>query len=108
MIFSKNVYNFVFFTSITFSLITLLTPSIFYDKLGYFGQSVGVFLLIYIIYFISKKIITGDMAYVILLIGVLMLGISTINDMLLNNRIVETIYFADNGMIIFLLIEMYL
>ena len=105
--FSNKVYLTVFSMSVMISFVAFITPSVIYDRLGYLGQGAGVFLLMYILYYLSKKIITGEMTYVILLVGMLLLGISTINDILLNNRVVETIYFADNGMIIFLLIEMY-
>jgi PAS domain S-box-containing protein len=93
---------------IAFSAIVVFTPARFYTYTVNPYEVVTVALLIYSLYVLIVSLAHRNMEALVFLIGLLILGITTINDMLHVDEIIQTGFFAPFGFFAFILSQAFL
>mgnify|MGYP000872837034 CR=1 FL=1 len=91
--------------SIPFTIICLITNNTFYDRLSFLSQAILLFIVISILLFFMKKArkkegIISFMAFIVLIV-------TAINDILINNGMIYGRYGFQVGMFIFAFLETY-
>jgi serine phosphatase RsbU (regulator of sigma subunit) len=91
-----------------FTLITLVTPTVFFTKFLLYFQLNILLAAVYIIYVVVKALIRKKQSALILLIGFLILLITVVNDILYANRVIDTMLLTSFGFIIFIFSQSYM
>ncbi|MCY6354279.1 sensor domain-containing diguanylate cyclase [Clostridium sp. ZS2-4] len=90
-----------------FTVICLFTSSRIYDDLGIKSQVILVFILIYLLFFLIKKASKGNNKAQMSLLSFVILLITGVNDILVNDNMINNMYVFHIGMFIFALLEAY-
>ena len=106
--FSKRFLRLIEALGIAFSAIVVFTPARFYTYTVNPYEVVTVALLIYSLYVLIVSLAHRNMEALVFLVGLLILGITTINDMLHVDEIIQTGFFAPFGFFAFILSQAFL
>ncbi|MCY6484460.1 GGDEF domain-containing protein [Clostridium aestuarii] len=105
---SLKIVNVALAFGSVFTIICLTTSGEFYDRLGILGQIILLGIVIYLLKFLISEVKNGNIDAKISLAAFLILCITGINDIMLNNGTVSTIYVYQIGMFIFVFLEAYM
>jgi serine phosphatase RsbU (regulator of sigma subunit) len=100
--FSIKIRNAIRWIAVIYTLITLLTYISFYGQFLTLFQVITLLLLIYIGYFTVKIIRLKRTGSFLFMIGLLALGLATINDILHANETIQTFIAAPLGLLVFI------
>jgi PAS domain S-box-containing protein len=106
--FSKRFLHLIEVLGIIFSAIVVFTPARFYTYTVNPYEFVTIVLLIYSLYVIIVSLKHKNIEALFFLIGLFILGITTINDMLHIEEVIQTGYFAAFGFFFFILSQAFL
>lgn len=103
----KRIIKISVFFSGVFSIICVITNNIFYDKLGFLSQAILSIILFEILVFLIKKVREKEENSDMVLLAFIILMVTALNDILVNNGVLNTKYGAQIGMFIFILVQTY-
>ncbi|MCK5417060.1 MAG: PAS domain S-box protein [Desulfobacterales bacterium] len=106
--FSKRVLHVLEVLAIVFSCIVLFTSARFFSYTVNPYELITIFTIIYGLYIVIVSFLHKNIEALILLIGFVILGITTINDMLHVDQIIQTGFFAPFGLFVFILSHAFL
>jgi len=106
--FSKRVLRVLEVLAIVFSCIVLFTTARFYSYMVNPYEVITIFTIIYGLYIVLVSFLHKNIEALILLIGFVILGITTINDMLHVDQIIQTGHFTPFGLFVFILAHAFL
>lgn len=106
--FSKRMtYLAVLFGGV-FTGICLVTLNTFYDRIAIYGHICLLIIIFYLFIFLIRKSREGNKNGRISLLALLVLAITGINDILVNNGVISKLYIFQIGMFIFAFLESYM
>ena len=99
-----------FFNVITifFSIITLVSPPLFFTKTLIYYQTILLMFISYILYISIRTIINKRESAKTMLLGFLFFGMTIINDILHSNNVINTGFYAPYGFVIFIFSQSFL
>jgi PAS domain S-box-containing protein len=106
--FSKRFLRLIEVIAIVFVGIVVFTPARFYTYTVNPYEVITIMAIFYILYVIIVSLIDRNIEALIFLVGFLILGMTTINDMLHIDEIIQTGYFAPFGFFFFILCQAFL
>jgi len=106
--FSKRVLRILEALGIAFSCIVLFTSARFYSYTVNAYEVITIFTILYGLYIVFVSFLDKNIEALILLVGLVFLGITTINDMLHVDEIIQTGFFAPFGLFVFILSHAFL
>jgi len=106
--FSMRFLRLIEFLGLGFACVVLFTPARLFSHTLNIYEAITVVTLIYGLYIVFTSLMHKNIQALILLIGFIILAITTINDMLHVEGIIQTGFFAPFGMFIFILSQAFL
>jgi PAS domain S-box-containing protein len=106
--FSTRFLRIIEFLGLGFACVVIFTPARLFSHTLNIYEAITVVTLIYGLYIVFTSLVHKNIEALILLIGFIILAMTTINDMLHVERIIQTGFFAPFGMFIFILSQAYL
>jgi PAS domain S-box-containing protein len=106
--FSSRFLRLIQFCGIGFACAVIFTPARLYSYTLNIYEVITILILIYGLYIVFTSLVQKNIEALILLIGFIILAITTINDMLHVERIIQTGFFAPFGLFIFILSQAFL
>jgi len=106
--FSTRFLRLIEFLGLGFACVVIFTPARLFSHTLNIYEAITVVTLIYGLYIVFTSLVHKNVEALILLIGFFILAISTINDMLHVERIIQTGLFAPFGFFIFILSQAFL
>lgn len=91
-----------------FGIICLITNNVFYDRLAFSGQVILFIILLMILRFLSEKVKLKEKNSLISLIAYIILIVTAVNDILVNNGVSYGKYLFQIGMFAFAVLETYI
>lgn len=86
---------------VVFTAIALLTRTIFFDRLQYIAQAILFLFVVYVIVFVAKRKLAGDKSTNTIIIPLIILFIAVLNDVMVNNKLINTNYASVFGSLFF-------
>ena len=106
--FSKKILRLLEIFGIAFSAIVLFTPARIFSYTVNPYELITIFTIVYGLYIVFVSFLRKNIEAFVLLIGFFILGITTINDMLHVDEIIQTGFFAPFGLFAFILSHAFL
>ena len=106
--FSKRVLRVLEILGIAFACVVVFTPARFFSYTVNPYEIITIFTIVYGLYTVFISFLHKNIEALILLIGFVILGVTTINDMLHVDQIIQTGFFAPFGLWVFILAHAFL
>ncbi len=106
--FSKRMTDFAVLFGSIFTGICVVTINTFYDRLAIYGHVFLIIIILYLLVFLIRKSRERDINGRVSLMALLVLAITGINDVLINNGVFSNVYVFQIGMFIFAFLESYM
>ncbi len=100
--YSKKVLASSSIIALVFSIIIILTPVRFFSEIAYIFQIFVLLVSIYCIYLIVRSVINKEKTAFIVLIGLIVLFLTIINDVLHTQNIIRTAFITPYGLFVFI------